>query len=279
MRYMMKNSSILFALVAVLACVALTTGCASSGRLSQPAAVPEIRPGVLAGYLPPKALPNSLALLPPPPAAGSAALAYDAEVSQKSLALRGTPRWTLATEDANLTFPQAAGAFSCALNAPITEQDTPHLYTLLRRARTDASLSTSAAKDHYSRTRPFVVNKEPTCTPDEEKALMTNGSYPSGHTTIGWTWALILSEISPEQTDAILTRGRIFGESRVICNVHWQSDVIGGRLMGAGTVARLHADATFRADLEAAKAELAAVRARGLKPLRDCAAEAAAMAK
>jgi acid phosphatase (class A) len=188
-------------------------------------------------------------------------------------------RWTLATDDANLNFPQAAGTFSCALNAPITEQDTPHLYMLLRRTLTDALLSTYSAKDHYSRTRPFVVNKEPTCTPNEEKFLMTNGSYPSGHTAIGWAWALILSEISPGQNDAILARGRAFGESRVVCNVHWQSDVIEGRLMGAAIVARLHADPTFRADLEAAKAELAAVRAKGLKPLRDCAAEAAAMAK
>ena len=96
---------------------------------------------------------------------------------------------------------------------------------------------------------------------------------------MGWAWALILSEISPEQTDAILARGRAFGESRVICNVHWQSDVIEGRFMGASTVARLHADPTFRADLEAAKAELAAVRGKGLRPQRDCAAEAAAMAK
>jgi acid phosphatase (class A) len=49
--------------------------------------------------------------------------------------------------------------------------------------------------------------------------------------------------------------------------------------MGACTVARLHAGATFRADLESAKAELAAVRVKGLKPLCDCTAEAAAMAK
>lgn len=63
----------------------------------------------------------------------------------------------------------------------------------------------------------------------------------------------------------------------MVCNVHWQSDVTEGVFMGAGTVARLHADAAFRADLEAAKAELATVRAKGLKPQRDCAAEAAAM--
>jgi acid phosphatase (class A) len=176
-------------------------------------------------------------------------------------------------------FPQAAGAFSCALKAPITEQDTPHLYMLLRRTLTDAGLSTYPAKDHYNRVRPFVVNKEPTCTPDDEKFLKTNGSYPSGHAALGWAWALILSEIAPDQTDAILARGLAFGKSRVICNVHWESDVIEGRVMGAGTVACLHADSTFRADLEAAKAELAAVRAKGLKPLRDCAVEAAAMAK
>jgi len=279
MRYRTRNGSILFALVAVLACVALTTGCASSGKLSKPAAVPEVYPGYLAGYLPSKALPNSLALLPPPPAAGSAALACDEEVSRKALTLRGAPRWTLANEDANLMFPQAAGTFSCALNAPITEQDTPHLYMLLRRTLMDAATSTNMAKDHYMRTRPFVVNKEPICPTDEGKPYIKGGSFPSGHTAIGWAWALILSEISPEQTDAILARGWAFGQSRVVCNVHWQSDVIGGRLMGAGTVARLHADPTFRADLEAAKTELAGVRAKGLKPQRDCAAEAAAMTK
>jgi len=48
--------------------------------------------------------------------------------------------------------------------------------------------------------------------------------------------------------------------------------------VGAGTVARLHADPAFRADLEAAKAELAAVRAKGLKSTRDCKAEAEALA-
>jgi acid phosphatase (class A) len=224
MRYIMKNSSILLALVAVLACVSLTISCASSAKLSKPAAVPE-KEGFLAGYLPREALPNSLALLPPPPAAGSAAQAYDEEVSRKALALRGTPRWALANEDANIMFPPAAGTFSCALNALITEQDTPHLYVLLRRALSDAALSTYPAKNHYHRTRPFMMNKEPICPTDEGKPYIKNDSYPSGHSAMGWAWALILSEISPEQADAILARGRTFGESRMICNVHWQSEI------------------------------------------------------
>jgi len=263
--------------VLVLVCIAITAGCAGFESQGKPAAIPEIRPGILAGYLKSEALPNSLALIPPPPAEGSAALALDEDVSRKSLSLRGTPRWELAIEDANLMFPVAAGTFSCALGIPIREKDTPRLYILLRRTLADAGLSTYTAKNNYQRKRPFMKNNEPTCTPDEEAHLMKDGSYPSGHTAIGWAWALILTEIAPDRADAILARGRAFGESRNVCNVHWHSDVVEGRFMGAAAVARLHADPSFRAEIEAAKAELAAVRAKVLKPTRDCQAEAKAL--
>ncbi len=82
-----------------------------------------------------------------------------------------------AIQDANLLFPEAANSFSDALGFQITEADTPHLYLLLRRSLTDAGLSTYTAKNHYQRMRPFMVNKEPTCTPDEESHLMKDGSH------------------------------------------------------------------------------------------------------
>ncbi|MBC2717128.1 MAG: phosphatase PAP2 family protein [Desulfobacteraceae bacterium] len=272
-RYGSKN--ILSRFLLVLACLMITSGCASVDTRTIPADVPEIAPGILAGYLQSEALPNSLALIPPPPEQGSAAYALDEEVSQKALALQDTPRWELAIEDANLRFPDAAGTFSCALGIPITEKDTPHLYMLLRRTLADAGLSTYTAKNHYQRKRPFMVNGEPVCTPDEEEEdLRKDGSYPSGHTAIGWAWALILTEIAPDRADAILARGRAFGESRNVCNAHWHSDVAEGRFMGAATVARLHVDPVFCAELAAAKAEYAAVIAKGLKPSRDCEAEA-----
>ncbi len=278
---MIPNSRIsaLIKLPSLLACIALSASCTNPQTAGTLAPVPEIRPGYLQGYLPHEALPNSLALVPAPPTEGSAAFALDHGVSQAGLALRGTARWELATSDANLRFPEAAGTFSCALNAPVSERDTPHLYQLLRRSLTDAGLATYSAKNHYQRARPFMANQEPTCTPQDELLLRKDGSYPSGHTAIGWAWALILSEVSPAQADAIIARGRAFGQSRMICNVHWQSDVIEGRLVGAATVARLHADPAFRADLEAAKAEIAAVHSRGLQPQRDCEAEAAALAE
>jgi acid phosphatase (class A) len=276
----MNSLSVLVAwrgLLLVLTIAAFATGCVNLWERPRPSAVPEIRPGLVAGYLPTKALPNSLILLPPPPGAGSAAFALDQDIARRSFALRDTSRWALAVSDADLTFPHAADTFSCVLNVPITEIDTPYLYLLLRRTLTDAGLSTYAAKNHFNRDRPFESNKKSICTPDDKAALEKDGSYPSGHSAVGWAWALILSEISPAQTDAILARGRVFGESRNVCNVHWHSDVVQGRFMGAGTVARLHAGPSFRADLEAAKAELASVRAKGLKPSRDCNAEVLAM--
>lgn len=234
--------------------------------------------GLLAGYLAPQSLPNSLALVPPVPSADSSALMQDKEISRRSFLLRDTARWALAASDADLSFPHAASTFSCALDAQISEVATPRLYKLLRRTLTDLGGATQAAKTHYNRSRPFIWNQEPICTPKDKDVLAKDGSYPSGHTATGWGWALILTEVSPAQTDAILQRGLSFGESRNVCNAHWHSDVVQARNVAAGTVARLYSQNDFRADLEAAKGELAEVRNKGLKPDRDCAAEAAALA-
>jgi len=275
-----------FRVPVLFVCLVLAAGCASApppaAAAKAPAAgaapeVPEVWPGYLAGYLTKSALPDSLALVPPPPEPGSAALALDEDVNRKALALRGTSRFAQATEDANLLFPRAAGTFSCALGAPVTEAETPHLYVLLRRVLSDAGASTGAAKNRYMRLRPFLVNREPSCTPAEEAELGKQGSYPSGHSAAGWAWALVLAEVEPDRANEIVARGRAFGQSRVVCNVHWQNDVNEGRILGAATVARLHADPAFRADLDAAKNELAGVRAKGIAPARDCKAEAAAL--
>lgn len=265
-------------LLGALVWAGFAAGCTSAVPPPQAAAVVKAGPDYLPGYLAKEAVPDSLSLVPPPPAAGSAALAADEEANRKALLLRGTARFALATEDANLLFPRAAGTFSCALGAPVTEADTPRLYVLLRRVIGDAASSTGRAKNQYKRARPFLVNKEATCTPTEEAEIGKQGSYPSGHCAVGWAWALVLAELAPDRADAILSRGRAFAESRVVCNVHWQADANEGRMMGAATVARLHADPVFRADLETARRELAAVRAKGLAPLRDCGAEARALA-
>ena len=252
-------------------------GCASVVTPTPPTELPEVRLGYVAGFLQPDELPDSKALLPPPPAPGSAAMAADEEAYRTTRALRAAPRWVLAAKDAELRFPEATEHFSCALDVRISAEATPHLNMLLRRVRMDASRATDKAKDYYKRQRPFMVTGDATCTPKEQSGLKPD-AYPSGHSSIGWAWALALTAAAPERADAVLARGLAYGQSRVVCGVHWKSDVEAGRIIGAATVSRLHANPVFVAQVAEARREIAAARAAGAKSPLDCAAEANALA-
>ncbi|WP_036594888.1 acid phosphatase [Ottowia thiooxydans] len=269
-------------LLALGAAALLSASCTSTSTPKPPivaAEVGEIRPGLVNGYLKRSELPDSLALLPPPPAEGSSALAADGEAYRALTALQKGPRGAQAAKDANLRPPAVTSHFACALGVSISEQNTPHLNMLLRRTLADAGLATYKAKDHYNRTRPFVAFNEQSCTPAEEAALRKDGSYPSGHSALGWAWALVLTELAPERTDVLLQRGRSYIQSRGVCGVHWKSDIEAGRLIGSATVARLHDNEVFRAQLAAAKQEIAKARSAGqVPPAADCNAEAAALA-
>jgi acid phosphatase (class A) len=269
----MASKTIRLSVTSVVAALFLVMSGFGSVEAQEPATQ---APPRVAGYLSVKDLPDSLILIPTPPVPGSPAAILDEQVSKKTLTMRGTPAWELATHDADLAFPHVVTAFTCALNAPISEKDTPRLYRLLRRSFIDAAGATFAAKDKYARPRPFMVNKQPTCSPEEEARMTKSGSYPSGHSSLGWSWALILSEVAPEQASALLARGRVYAQGRTVCNVHWQSDITEGMIVGSAAVARLHGSEEFRADVEAAKTEIAEIRAKGLKPVGDCRLEAVA---
>ncbi|MHC1729066.1 MAG: phosphatase PAP2 family protein [Syntrophobacteraceae bacterium] len=249
-------------------------GCAAATPPTLPDGLSGGRPGYVIGYLKPEQLPSSQAFLPPPPAAGSAAMAGDEDAYKSTRKLRDTPRWSLAAKDADLTFPNTASTFSCALGLPISQEATPHLNMLLRRVRADASRANDKAKDLYKRKRPYMAYGDTSCTPNEKHK---DNSYPSGHSSVGWAWALVLAEIAPDRADTILARGLAFGESRVICGVHWKSDIEAGRVVGAATVSRLHADPVFAAQLELARKEIETARASSVKSPLDCAAEAQAL--
>jgi len=229
-------------------------------------------------YLSRDQLPDGLALLPPPPAPGSAAMKRDEAARNSVRHLRGSDRYTLASSDAVIGFPQLPNDFSCAAGFAITKEGTPRLYALMGKMLIDVGLSTYKAKDHYKRVRPFVVHKTGTCYPKDEDLLRKDGSYPSGHSAIGWGYALVLAELIPARADAILQRGRDFGQSRLVCDVHWQSDIDAGRVIAAATVARLHADSSFRADLDAARKEIAELPPMGLNSV-NCVAESAALSQ
>ena len=170
--------------------------------------------------------------MPPPPAVGSIAFLNDQAMYEQGRLLRNTERGKLAAEDANLSAGGVANAFSSAFGSPITEKDAPQLHKLLTNMIEDAGdLATRGAKEKYMRIRPFAFYGVSTCNTTEQDKLAKNGSYPSGHTSIGWATALVLAEINPQRQNEILKRGYELGESRVICGYHWQSDVDAARIV------------------------------------------------
>jgi acid phosphatase (class A) len=211
---------------------------------------------------------NSFDLLPAPPDAGSIHFLYDKAQYDWGKMQRNTPRGEQAVRDARVGGNGVPMAFSEAFGIEISKEKTPEIHKLIINMREDAGdLSTRHAKDYYMRVRPFSFFNEMTCNPEQQEELSTNGSYPSGHTAIGWATALVLAEINPNRQNEILKRGYEMGQSRVICGYHYQSDVDAARIVSSGVVARLHANDAFMAQLGKAKAEFAKlVKAGAVKP-------------
>ena len=194
--------------------------------------------------------------MPPPPAFDSYLMANDRAKYEEGLTLRSTPRGMQATRDAVLkNFPQL---FSEAFGRDISQENTPELYKLLQYSFYYVDkYPTRPAKKKYMRVRPFMFYNTNTCYQPDEEALRKNGSYPSGHSSTAWGYALILAEVNPAKKDAIFKRGYEMGQSRVICGYHWQSDVDAARIGVSAAIAILHSNPQFLELMQKAKEEFA----------------------
>ncbi|MBR1946381.1 MAG: phosphatase PAP2 family protein [Alphaproteobacteria bacterium] len=206
-------------------------------------------------YLTPEEIPTVAKFMPLPPKPTDPAFENDQRRYEWGKKMRKTERGKLAVEDADWTFEYLAKIFSEPFGMTISKENTPEIWALLERLDLTSEECSHKAKKRIMRTRPFVQFKERTPVPKDEKVLRKNSSYPSGHTTKGWTFALILAEINPERQDEILTRGFEYGESRVIVGFHYQSDVDAARVIAPTMIARLHADEEFAQQLKKAKKE------------------------
>lgn len=200
---------------------------------------------------------DSLYYLPPPPKQGDAAFENDKAAYRNGFKMKGSARWKQAAEDADLHQANQAKVWSQALGVNISETSTPETWKMLGELLVvGADYASNRAKQHYMRVRPFVVFNNPTCRPADEAALRKNGSYPSGHTAFGTLTALAFSQAKPERAKELMKKGYEFGQSRVICGAHWQSDVDAGRYVGATEYARLQTLPEFHKQIEQVKAEL-----------------------
>src|ERR1700722_1847963 len=165
-------------------------------------------------------------------------------------------RWQMADLDANALYPRFAEAFG----SPIDKKTSPALVELLDRAIDDVDATASAAKDHFHRPRPFQrLQLQRVCdksAPPKPEAHPTQGtSYPSGHSTHGWTVAMILARVAPDRSEALMARAQEYEESRLRCGMHFPSDVEAGHEVAVAVVSRLDGSSEFQADLNKARKE------------------------
>ncbi len=223
-----------------------------------------------ASYLQPGTV-DILGVLPPAPVAGDPRYEADRAIFRATRRFEGLPRWDMATNDARYGDAVMLKDFGCALGVALTPDKAPHLMAMFAKAGHDTQRETNIAKKFYQRLRPFLIDDGKTCQKPEE--LKDSFDYPSGHTTGGWTWALVLADVAPDRASQILARGRAYGESRIVCGAHNNSAVEAGRLSATVTMSFVHNTKAYSEDLKAARSELAALRKTASAPAQ-CEAEA-----
>ncbi|MDP1912568.1 PA-phosphatase [Brevundimonas sp.] len=252
---------------AVLAAGLLMGGCAAAG--GPPALIPPP-----SGYLPAEQIGGLAALSIP---AMSSPNAND--LATVHAVSPGTDRWWLATAHAELRAPEAAQHFDCLLSARLNQRPRPALARVMNRLLADAEALVQALAPLTPDPAPkrpvaLIAGLEPCqrLTPESRAA----SAWPAGGAIVAAAYGELFAALAPDRADGARRMGREIAFSRAVCRVNWASDVEAGIGQGVGLFARASAQPEFQAELEAARAEVAAARAEGLiQP--SCAAERRAL--
>jgi len=178
-------------------------------------------------------------VLAKPPINGSQAEKIDIAAVRHFQNQETSARWRLAIHDNTADIFEI---YRPILGSNFTRQNHRELNALLNYAALQLNLAGGEAKVAFGRPRPFVTNSDLNIC---AARAPTDYSYPSGHAALGWLSARILSQFNPNHASEILARGREFGESRVVCGVHYPSDVAGGQALANIMLAYLAKDPEY----------------------------------
>lgn len=206
--------------------------------------------GASAGILPPDAF-DAAHFLPPPPADGSPEAAAEME-ELHAIAAHSTPEMiAAAAHDARDETPDI---FNAALGFDIAS--VPETERLLASVGEEEEDDTREPKHYFHRLRPYAVDASlKTCTP-VKPGKKADDSYPSGHATRAFAIGVILASLLPDRAQAILARAEDYAHNRMVCGVHFRSDIVAGQQFGTVLALRLMDNPQFRLRMDAARAEL-----------------------
>jgi len=237
-----------FVAMGACACVlAATAGPAAAQATAEKAP----KPAPVSKFLKPGDLDPALVLPPPPKDDDPAAVEGRAEL--RRIAQARTPeRLAQARHDDEV---EDVTAIADVLGPAFNLQRFPATARLFADLRNEDSVAAKQAKAFFKRERPFFYDRElDVCDDGHDK----KNSYPSGHATMGFAAAAVLADLMPGNAQVILAHTSAYVESRLVCGVHYRSDLQAGQVLGNVLVARLMTKPEFRAEMEAARAELTA---------------------
>ena len=250
---------------AVLAAGVLLAACATVDR---PPAPPQAS---LSGYLDDSDLVRLVAAAGAPSPVGAAEPWTRPELGP------GTDRWWLAIAHAEMRPPDAAQHFDCLVGTRLTGRPRPALSRIMARLLADTDGVTRRLAAQHPRARPIVSDSSLQPCQRLNDAMRNSPGWPAAGAVTGAAYGELFAELAPDQAEAARRRGADIGFSRAVCRMNWTSDVADGLAVGRAVYAEAARDPEFAADLEAARAELAAARAEGLTN-PACAAERRALA-
>jgi len=145
--------------------------------------------------------------------------------------------------------------FAAVMGPRFDLEKLPATKALFHTVREEEKAAADRAKDHFRRNRPWITDPtlHPCATDDEPQS-----SYPSGHTSMGYSMAAILARLVPAKAPAIMARAADYAHSRLVCEVHFQGDVVAGQAYGMMIAERLMEQPEFRKSFDAAESELKA---------------------
>jgi acid phosphatase (class A) len=187
-------------------------------------------------------------ILPPPPKPGSTAQQRDMAISLAWQARRTSTMEALAQADSD----RSVFRFGLILGGSFANDRLPIAARFFDEVAADEAIVGAAAKTYWNRPRPFVTSAR--IRPCVEQP--PTNSYPSNHATIGMLYAQILARMLPEQRLRILARARQYAEDRVICGVHYTSDIEAGKRAGVIEAFAMFRNAAFEREFAAARIEI-----------------------
>jgi acid phosphatase (class A) len=188
-------------------------------------------------------------ILSPPPARDSATAAAELTELHRIEAARTPAQIAQAQADDH---EEDIFLFETVLGEGFTAEALPITPSLSGRVRKEESAAGGLLKKLYHRPRPYQVDStlQPVCPLNPEPT-----SYPSGHSLSGYLLAFTLVQLVPEKRQQILNRADEYVHNRLICGVHYASDVEASRRVAYAIFGAMVASPEFQRDLAGAREE------------------------